>query len=208
MTLIHSLYRNSFLLSFFGSLFRSFTLSFIHMFILPFFHYKTACKQTQHCWPTTPNIVGCYMHAASVCTPCCMLLDVSKVWNRPNFSANNSKHFFCSVIAEAQRNNVGSVCTALPTLLGPRTLITHGLQRLMGCILPTMHCRSQHCWELLRPFARSLRAVSRTAVLLVHVVYNASYGSFFAMELEKLLVNDDIRATCKTNLSPKHYIKR
>ena len=47
-------------------------------------------------------------------------------------------------------------------------------QRLMGCMLPTMHCRSQHCWELLhlfahhckhaqqcwellRPFARSLR---------------------------------------------------
>ena len=33
---------------------------------------------------------------------------------------------------------------------------THGLQRLMGFILPTMHCRSQHCWELLRPFARGL----------------------------------------------------
>ena len=32
-------------------------------------------------------------------------------------------------------------------------LITHGLQRLMGCILPTMHCRSQHCWELFHPFA-------------------------------------------------------
>ena len=27
------------------------------------------------------------------------------------------------------------------------------LQRLMGCILPTMHCRSQTCWELLHPFA-------------------------------------------------------
>ena len=26
-------------------------------------------------------------------------------------------------------------------------------KRLMGCILPTMHCRSQHCWELLHPFA-------------------------------------------------------
>ena len=37
------------------------------------------------------------------------------------------------------------------------------------------------------------------AVLLVHVVYSASYASFFAMELEKSLVNDDIRATCKTN---------
>ena len=22
---------------------------------------KTACKRTQHCWPTTPSIVGCYM---------------------------------------------------------------------------------------------------------------------------------------------------
>ena len=33
------------------------------------------------------------------------------------------------------------------------TLITYGLQRLMGCILPTMRCRSQHCWELLHPFA-------------------------------------------------------
>ena len=28
-----------------------------------------------------------------------------------------------------------------------------GLQRLMGCILPTMHCRSQTWWELLHPFA-------------------------------------------------------
>ena len=22
---------------------------------------KATCKRTQHCWPTTPNIVGCYM---------------------------------------------------------------------------------------------------------------------------------------------------
>ena len=42
---------------------------------------------------------------------------------------------------------------ALPALLGPRTLSTHGLQSLMGCIFLTMHCRSQHCWELLHPFA-------------------------------------------------------
>ena len=51
-------------------------------------------------------------------------------------------------------NNVGS---CLSTMLRPfarslrRTLITQGLQRIMGCILPTMHCRSQHCWELLHP---------------------------------------------------------
>ena len=43
-------------------------------------------------------------------------------------------------------------CTALPTLLGPRTCITYALQSLMGFILYTMHCSSQHCWELLHPF--------------------------------------------------------
>ena len=97
---------------------------------------------SQHCWMS---------HVASVCTPCCMLL--RKVWNWSNFSANNSQHFFCSMITKAKGNNVGSVCTALPTLLGPCTLIMHGLQRLMGCILYTMHCRSQTCWELLHPSA-------------------------------------------------------
>ena len=86
-------------------------------------------------------VVGC----------CCVLL--CKVWNQSNFSANNSQHFFCSVIAEAYCKNVGSACTALPTLVGPSMLITHGLQRLMGCILPMMHCSFQHCWELLHPFA-------------------------------------------------------
>ena len=97
----------------------------------------TCCVRVHTMW----HVVGC----------CCVLL--RKVWKRSNFWANNSQHFLCSVIAEALRNNVGSVCTALSTLLGPRTLITHGLQRLMGCILPTMHYRSQTCWELLHPFA-------------------------------------------------------
>ena len=38
-------------------------------------------------------------------------------------------------------NNVGRPMQTHPTLLGRRTLITHGLQRPMGCILPTMHHR-------------------------------------------------------------------
>ena len=114
---------------------------------------KAACKLTQHCWPTTNNSQHCWMlHVASVCTPCCMLLDAVAQILKP-VKLYNSQHFFCSVIAKAWRNNVGSVCTALSTLLGPRMLITHGLQRFMGCILPTMHCRSEHCWELLHPFA-------------------------------------------------------
>ena len=48
------------------------------------------------------NSQHCWMlHVASVCTLCCMLL--RRVWKRSNF------------------------CTALPTLLGPRTRFTHGL---------------------------------------------------------------------------------
>ena len=34
-------------------------------------------KASKRCWPTNPNSVGC--HVASVCTPCCMLLDVVRV---------------------------------------------------------------------------------------------------------------------------------
>ena len=29
----------------------------------------------------------------------------------------------------------------------------HGLQSLVGCILPTMQCGSQHCWKLLHSFS-------------------------------------------------------
>ena len=35
----------------------------------------------------------------------------------------------------------------------PRTRIRHGLQSLMSRILPMMHRSSQHCWQLLHPFA-------------------------------------------------------
>ena len=42
---------------------------------------SASCKQTQHCWPTTPNIVGCYMCVClqtllQVVASCCVLLGV------------------------------------------------------------------------------------------------------------------------------------
>ena len=133
---------------------------------------------------TLLHVVGC----------CCVLL--RKVWNRSNFSANNSQHFLCSVIAEAYRNNVGSVCTTLPTLLRPRTLITHGLQRLMGSILPTMHCRSQHCWELLYPFAHHYQDARnnsqhcwRNNVGGCRVRLRAALGTFRYFEIIKQLLD-------------------
>ena len=55
------------------------------------------------------HVVGC----------CCVLL--RKVWNRSNFSANDSQHFFCSVMTATM---------------------------------------AQQCWDLLRPFARSLKKLA------------------------------------------------
>ena len=72
---------------------------------------------------TVFHVVGC----------CCVLL--REVWNRSNFSANNFQHFLFRDHRSVTQH-VASVCTALPILLGPRTLIAHGLQRLMCCILP------------------------------------------------------------------------
>ena len=62
------------------------------------------------------HIVGCYILRPLGHPVTCFCMLLNKVWNWSNFRANNSQHFFCSMIAEAWRNNVGSVCTALPTL--------------------------------------------------------------------------------------------
>ena len=77
-------------------LFRSCFKDLIHVTVNVAFYVftvidgKAACKRTQHCWPTTPNIVECYMlrPLAHPVACCCVLL--RKVWNRSNFSANNS----------------------------------------------------------------------------------------------------------------------
>ena len=98
--------------------------------------------------------VICYVRCHTLLNVVVVRSCCAKFETRSNFSANNYQHFFCSVIANASRNNVGPFGTALLTLLGPRTRIKHSLQRLMGCILPTMHCRSQHCWKLLHQFAQ------------------------------------------------------
>ena len=57
------------------------------------------------------------------------------------------------LLTRNSRRSVAQQCwiclAALPTLLGPLGHFTWSpwsLQRLKGCILPTMHSRSQHCW--------------------------------------------------------------
>ena len=96
-------------------------LSFSHMLLIPvenidmnaFIPGKHARRtsfikpELSSLWEVKPrangrNIVGCYMlcpFAHPVAFECCVLW--RKVWSRSNISANNSQHFFCSVIAEA-----------------------------------------------------------------------------------------------------------
>ena len=103
------------------------------------------------------------LHVSSVCTPCCMLLDV--------FACCCAKFETCQTFQQTTLNILFVPWSpkSSATMLDPfaqlfqhcwgyaRSLRMAGLQRLMGCILPTMHRRSQTCWKLLRPFARSLR---------------------------------------------------
>ena len=116
---------------------------------------KAPCKRTQHCCPTTPNLVGCYMLRlfAHPVACCCMLLWVVVQSLKPVNLLNKSQHFlnFWSICC-----NVGSICTALPTILGPCTCITCGLLGDNNAITSSDRATSvmgQHCWELFHPFA-------------------------------------------------------
>ena len=60
-------------------------------------------------------------------------------------------------------------CSA--TLLDPFAQ-TYGL-----LILPTMHCRSQQSWELLRPFACSLRVINFKFLLVISLLYKIKRSS-------------------------------
>ena len=113
---------------------------------------KALCKRTDN----SPN---CWMlHVVSVCTPCCMLFDVvqsccAKFETGQTFQPTHPTFLLfrdrrgvtqqCRIRLHSSSNIVGTT----------HAHYTCGLQSLMGCILPMMHCRSQHCWELLHLFA-------------------------------------------------------
>ena len=124
---------------------------------------------------TLLHVVGC----------CCVLL--RKVWNRSNFSANNSFPTFllfryrrsvtqqCWIRLHSSPNIVGAAhahyawftktyglypshdAPQVPTLLGIVASVAHYCQHARN---NSQHCwrnNVQQCWELLRLFARSLK---------------------------------------------------
>ena len=52
---------------------------------------KAPCKRTQHCWPTTPKIVGYHMLRPFAHPSCCMLLEVVAQSLKPVKSLSTSK---------------------------------------------------------------------------------------------------------------------
>ena len=126
-------------------LFFSYSYPFIVFFLMV---DSLGCVQTD---ATTPSIVGCYILRpfAQPVACCCVLLGVVAQSLEP-ITPN------ISVVSWSPKRSTTMLepfCTARLTFLGPRALITKGFQRVMGCILPTMQCRPQHCWDMLHPFA-------------------------------------------------------
>ena len=136
------------------------------------------CKRTQHCWPTTPNIVGCYMlrpfaHPVGCCW---MLLRVVAQSLKPVklfsqqlptfllFRDRRSVAQQCWIRLHSSSNIVGATHAHYASIAKTYELYSSHdalqIQNLLGvvasvCIrLPTL--LAQQCSELLRPFARSL----------------------------------------------------
>ena len=101
------------------------------------------------------------LHVASACTPCCILLDVvacccAKFETGQTFQPKTPNISFVPWSPKHSATMLDPFAQLFQHCWGyaHSLRITHGLQRLMGFILPRYRAGpSQHCWELLHPFA-------------------------------------------------------
>ena len=92
-------------------------------------------QHSEHCW---------MLLVASVCTLCYMLFGVVAQSLK---QVKLLRQQLLTFLLFLDRRSVAQQCWIRlhNSSFAPRTRITPGLQSLMGCILPTMHCRYQHC---------------------------------------------------------------
>ena len=148
---------------------------------------KATYKQTQHCWPTTPNMVGCYMlRLFALSGACCwMLLRVVaqslkavKLFRQQLstfllFCDRRSIAQQCWICLHSSSNIVGAMRAhyawspkSYGLYLSHDTLQVPTLLRVVALICTPLPTRlqqlpillAQQWWELLRPFARSLNS--------------------------------------------------
>ena len=118
------------------------------------------------------------VHFASIWTPsvtCCWEL-LHKTWNGSKFEANNSQHFFCSMVAKAERNNIASICTLLPTrtkqlstLLGQNSLITFKARFWQTCFGIMLYWKFRKIKPLLFKII---------IILLIIIIYKSTFPCF------------------------------
>ena len=64
---------------------------------------KASCKQMQHCWPTTPNIVG----------SCCICLHVAKSLTGCKLSTTSPNNITCNEGVQTDATcNIGQQCSS------------------------------------------------------------------------------------------------
>ena len=135
-------------------------------------------NNTQHCWPTTPNIVGpnnvvtCCVHLHATTTMLALVafslkpvkLLGPRKWTRCSLLANNTQHCWPTTPNIVGPNNVVTCCVHLHGTTTMLALVAFSLKpvKLLGprkwtqCSLlanNTQHCWAQQCCDLLRPFA-------------------------------------------------------
>jgi len=117
------------------------------------------------------------LHGKSVCTSycmhvvtcCCVLLGVVAQSLKPVKLWSNQLLLPTFLLFRDHRSvaqHDGSICTARQALLGPRTRIQCGLQSIMGCILPTMHCTGKIVGSCCIP----LHTTANTGAITVKIV--------------------------------------
>ena len=117
---------------------------------------NSLCKRTQHCWPTTPSIVGCYvLRPFAHPVPChCVLLGVfvqSLNWTVQTLSYVQTDPTTPNIVGPAMLGVVASACTWLNyTYL----LVRVGVNTDHDCLLPrkNVFVRPRFCSPFWRTF--------------------------------------------------------
>ena len=147
---------------------------------------KAPCKQVEDFWRLL-YMLHPFGHPVLHVVACCWEL-LHKVWNGSAFEANNSQHFFCSVIAKAERNNVASICTLLPTrakqlstLLDQNSLITFKARFWQTCFGIMLYWKFRKIKPLLFKII---------IILLIIIIYKINISVFNLFQiLSSLLVS-------------------
>ena len=120
---------------------------------------KAACKRTQHCWPTTPNIVACYILRpfAHPVACCWMLLRVVAQSLKPVkllAPCKRTQHCWELLRPFARSLSLQGLlvvafpwCTAGPNIVWSCCIRFHTSQPTLTQQFPTL--LAQQCWRLL-----------------------------------------------------------